>query len=127
MHGDEDLSLAKSLHEKGLKVIKNFSIDDKINNDLMQEWQPFSEYFLFDTKGKSRGGTGEKFDWNLLQDYKLEIPFFLSGGLDSEDISKIKQIKHKAFLGIDLNSKFESAPGIKNIEKLKLFIDEIRK
>ena len=127
LHGDEEVSLAKSLQEKGFKVIKNFSIGDEINDALMQEWQPFCDYFLFDTKGKSRGGTGEKFDWNLLQDYKLDTPFLLSGGIDSEDISKIKKIKNKAFKGIDLNSKFEKEPGIKNIEKLKLFIDEIRK
>jgi phosphoribosylanthranilate isomerase len=127
LHGDEDISLAKSLQEKGYKVIKNFSIADKIDNEVMKIWQPFCEYFLFDTKGKSYGGTGEKFNWNILENYNLETPFILSGGIAPEDVSEIKKNKHKAFAGIDLNSKFEIAPGIKNIEKLKLFIDEIRK
>lgn len=127
LHGDEDVKLAKSLFEKGFKIIKNFSIDDEINNTEMKEWQPFCEYFLFDTKGENRGGNGEKFDWNLLQNYKLKQPFLLSGGIAFEDVSEIKKINHKAFAGIDLNSKFEIQPGFKNIEKLKSFIDEIRK
>ncbi len=127
LHGHEPISLAESLFEKGFKIIKNFSISDEIDNDAMEAWQPFCEYFLFDTKGKGWGGTGEKFDWRLLHDNKLETPFLLSGGIAFEDASEIKKIKHKAFAGIDLNSKFEIEPGIKNIEQLKIFIDEIRK
>ena len=127
LHGHEPISLAKSLFEKGFKIIKNFSILDTIDNEAMKAWQPFCDYFLFDTKGKGWGGNGEKFDWHLLQDYKLETPFLLSGGIAFEDVSEINKIKHKAFAGIDLNSKFEIEPGIKNIEQLKIFIDEIRK
>ena len=127
LHGDEPISLAQSLFENGFKIIKNFSISDTIDNELMAEWQPFCEYFLFDTHGKGYGGTGKKFDWNLLQDYKLEKPFVLSGGISFEDVAEIKKIKHKSFAGIDLNSKFEIEPGVKNIENIKSFIDEIRK
>ena len=127
LHGDEPVSLAKSLFEKGFKIIKNFSISDEINNEIMKEWQPFCEYFLFDTRGKGYGGTGEKFDWTILKNYNLETPFILSGGIAPEDVSEIKKIEHNAFAGIDLNSKFEMEPGFKNIEKLKSFIDEIRK
>ena len=127
LHGDEPISLAKSLFDKGFEIIKNFSISNKIDNEAMKDWQPFCEYFLFDTHGKGYGGTGKKFDWHLLQDYKLEKPFILSGGIAEEDVAEIKKIKHKAFAGIDLNSKFEIEPGFKNIEKLKSFIDEIRK
>lgn len=127
LHGDEAVSLAKSLFEKGFKIIKNFSISDEINNEVMKSWQPFCEYFLFDTKGKGYGGTGEKFDWNILENYNLETPFILSGGIAPEDVYEIKKIKHNSFAGIDLNSKFEIEPGFKNIEKLKSFIDEIRK
>ncbi|HEX3387380.1 MAG TPA: phosphoribosylanthranilate isomerase, partial [Mucilaginibacter sp.] len=74
--------------------------------------------FLFDTKTSKHGGSGLSFDWTLLDQYKLDVPFFLSGGLSPENIAEVKMIKHPQFYGVDLNSRFEIEPGLKDIDKL---------
>lgn len=127
LHGSEDVSLAKELYNKGFKIIKTFSIDKAIDNSMMEDFTPYCSYFLFDTKGENPGGNGSKFNWKLLQNYQLETPFLLSGGIEPEDVKFIKNIKHKAFSGVDINSRFETSPGIKNVELIKIFINEIRK
>ena len=127
LHGNEPLILGKSLQGNGIKIIKYFGIEDAVDNQRMAEWEPFCEYFLFDTKSKQFGGIGAKFNWNLLNNYQLNTPFLLAGGITAKDVSAIKKIKHHAFAGVDINSKFELEPGIKNIEQVKLFIDEIKK
>lgn len=127
LHGNEPIVLAKALQENGIKIIKYFGIDSFIDNKKMAEWEPYSTYFVFDTKSKQFGGIGAKFNWNLLNDYQLNTPFLLAGGITLEDVSTIKKINHPAFVGVDINSKFEQEPGIKNIEQIKLFIDEIKK
>ena len=127
LHGNENISMVKELYNKGYKIIKSFSIGETIDNSIMQSFSPFCEYFLFDTKGENAGGNGLKFNWQLLDDYKLKTPFLLSGGISGEDIEEIKKIKHTAFAGIDINSRFEISAGIKNIELIKNFINEIRK
>ena len=126
LHGNEPLVIAKVLHENKIKVIKCFGIENKINNKIMVEWEPYISYFVFDTVGKQFGGIGEKFNWKLIRDYKLNTPFLLAGGLELNDVSILKSIKQPAFAGVDINSKFELEPGLKNIEKVKLFIDEIK-
>ena len=80
---------------------------------------------LFDTKTPNYGGSGKKFNWDLLQNYKYPIPFFLSGGIDIEDINSLHKITNPSFFGIDVNSKFENAPGMKNIEKLVAFKNKL--
>lgn len=126
LHGNEPLVLAKALQENGVKIIKYFGIENVIDNLKMAEWERYSSYFVFDTKGKQFGGIGAKFNWNLLNDYQLSTPFLLAGGISVKDVAAIKKIKHPAFVGVDINSKFELEPGIKNIEQVKLFIDAMR-
>ena len=84
------------------------------------------DYFLFDTKGKIVGGNGEKFDWTVLTAYEGATPFLLSGGIGPDDVQKVKQFHHHKCIGIDLNSRFESAPGLKDIVQLQTFIKQIR-
>ena len=127
LHGNENISMVKELYHKGFKIIKSFSIGETIDNSIIHNFSQFCEYFLFDTKGENAGGNGLKFNWQLLEDYKLKTPFLLSGGIGANDIESIKKIKHKAFTGIDINSRFEISAGIKNIELIKNFINEIRK
>lgn len=127
LHGNESLILAKTLQENGVKIIKYFGIDSFIDNKKMAEWEPYSTYFVFDTKSKQFGGIGAKFNWNLLNDYQLTTTFLLAGGITLEDVSIIKKINHPAFVGVDINSKFELELGIKNIEQVKLFINAIKK
>jgi phosphoribosylanthranilate isomerase len=127
LHGNEPIVLAKALQENGIKIIKYFGIDNIIDNKKMAEWGPYSTYFVFDTKSKQFGGIGAKFNWDLLNDYILDTPFLLAGGITLEDVSIIKKINNPAFVGVDINSKFELEPGFKNIEQVKLFIDAIKK
>ena len=82
--------------------------------------------FLFDTKCSSAGGNGEQFDWSILNDYDGDVPFLLSGGIGPDDVEKIKSFNHPKFAGIDLNSCFEIEPGLKDVEKLKKFISQLK-
>ena len=86
------------------------------------------DYFFFDTKGKERGGNGVKFDWSVLENYPFEKPFFLSGGIASDDLEKIQIVRKKKLpiYSLDVNSKFESSPGLKNIEELSKFKDNLK-
>ena len=91
--------------------------------------EPYKEhvdYFLFDTKSEGYGGTGKRFDWNIFKKYDNQIPVFLSGGLDIENIDEIKNLNYLNIHALDINSKFETEPGRKNEGKVKLFIDRIR-
>ena len=89
-------------------------------------YEGIADYFLFDTKGKIVGGNGEKFDWTVLTAYEGATPFLLSGGIGPDDVQKVKQFHHQKCIGIDLNSRFESAPGLKDIDQLQTFIKQIR-
>jgi phosphoribosylanthranilate isomerase len=82
---------------------------------------------LFDSGGKGQGGTGHKFDWNMLKDLDIQIPYLLSGGIEPGDAEFIKNIGLKGMLGVDINSRFEVSPGLKDIDRLAEFIEEIRK
>ncbi len=126
LHGDESPEYCKILQEKGCLIIKSFSIDDQFDFNLAHNYSPFCHYFLFDTKGKKYGGNGETFNWSLLNNYQLNIPFFLSGGIEINNISGAFRIKNKKIIGLDLNSKLEQSPGIKDIQKVKSVITKIR-
>lgn len=125
LHGNETYEDCLKLNEI-VPVIKAFSIKDEADILKVNEYGKIWGYYLFDTKTVNHGGSGEKFDWSILDHYTADIPFYLSGGISSKDIEPIKAIKHPQFVGIDLNSRFEIEPGLKNINLLKEFIKEIR-
>jgi len=125
LHGNENAEFCKELFLKNIKIIKAFGIDEYFDFSETLEYKPYCSYFLFDTKTESHGGSGKKFDWQILNFNKVGMPFFLSGGIDEEDIEEIKKIKNKNFFAIDINSRFEISPALKNIEKIKLFIDKL--
>lgn len=106
--------------------MKVFSVSDTADIVNTAEYEAVSKYFLFDTKTLQHGGSGVKFDWHILDAYKGQTPFFLSGGISHADAEAIVSIKHPMFYGLDLNSKFEIEPGLKDIDLLKNFIKEIR-
>lgn len=117
LHGSETPAYCEAL--KGLvEVWKAFGIDDRFDFDMLKPYEGKVDYFLFDTKTVIPGGSGQTFDWTKLNEYQLAIPFFLSGGLSLENIEQVLQIRHPMFFGVDLNSRFETAPGVKDIEKL---------
>jgi len=126
LHGNETPDLCYRLKEKGLPVIKAFRIDNYQSFRHCSAYSKCADYFLFDTTGSGFGGTGKKFDWKILNDYDHQKPFFLSGGISPDDPDRIRAITTPFLYGIDLNSRFETVPGRKDIEKLRQFISEIR-
>lgn len=115
----------KSRNDVKIEIIKVFSIKDEFNFEILKPYETVCDYFLFDTKGKLPGGNGYTFDWNVLNNYPSTKPFFLSGGIgldQIEDIKKFQQSKASKYCyALDVNSKFEIEPGLKNVEKLKEF------
>lgn len=124
LHGQESPETLKAL--KPLTLIKAFNIATPEDLQKTEPYEGLADYFLFDTKGKSVGGNGEKFDWSVLDSYQGETPFLLSGGIGSEDAQDVKTFHHPKCIGIDLNSRFETEPGLKDITKLKQFLEAIR-
>ena len=127
LHGQESCSYCKVIKDYGLKVIKSFSIKNTFDFNTLEDYENSCDYYLFDTKGKLPGGNGFTFDWKILNEYPSEKPFFLSGGIGVDNLNEIKKlVKTKLPIhAIDVNSKFETAPGNKNIELLKKFKKEI--
>ena len=123
LHGNETSDYCALL--KGHKLIKAFNIATAEDFEQTKPYQGFVDYFLFDTKGKSVGGNGTKFDWSVLDDYHGTTPFILSGGIGPDDTARIRSFHHPQLAGIDLNSKFEDAPALKNIQKLKTFLEQL--
>ncbi|MBQ9533858.1 MAG: phosphoribosylanthranilate isomerase [Prevotella sp.] len=108
------------------RLIKAFNIATTEDLEITKPYEGIVDYFLFDTKGPSVGGNGQQFDWTVLADYVGESPFLLSGGIGPDDAERIRAFHHPKCIGIDLNSRFETAPALKDINKLKEFIKEIR-
>ena len=138
LHGDESVAYIKELkshlersrEEKRLpkvEIIKVFGIKDTFDFSILEEYESVVDYFLFDTKGKERGGNGVVFDWTVLKDYPSTKPFFLSGGIGLEETVAVKEISktNLPIYAIDVNSKFETKPGLKSIKELKKFKNEI--
>jgi phosphoribosylanthranilate isomerase len=127
LHGNEMPDICRSIRQKGVNVIKAFSIDEQFNFGMLNNYKSFCDLFLFDTKGDNPGGNGIAFDWKLLKKYDNEKPFLLSGGIDLDNIDKIIALsKILPIYGIDVNSKFETEPGIKDIGKLEELFSLIR-
>lgn len=135
LHGNESPAYCKELrgnfqNKNKVNIIKAFSIDKEFDFSKLAVYQELCDYFLFDTKGKLPGGNGYTFDWSVLKNYTLTKPYFLSGGIGAEEIDVVKkfiqQPEAKYCHAIDVNSKFEDAPGLKNIKKLKEFKRALR-
>ncbi|MDO9153758.1 MAG: phosphoribosylanthranilate isomerase [Paludibacter sp.] len=125
LHGTELVKMCRDFKDAGLIVIKAFPIAEAYNFKVTKIYEGACDYFLFDTKTEAYGGSGVKFDWGILDEYKGETAFLLSGGIAVDDAESILKIEHPKFAGIDLNSKFEVKPGEKNVELLRGFLNEI--
>ena len=130
LHGHESPDFIRALRFQvsGFKfqVIKAFNIATIEDLEAVAPYEGIVDYFLFDTKGPSAGGNGEKFDWSILEAYHGDTPFLLSGGIGPNEAERVKAFHHSKCIGIDLNSKFEVHPALKDINKLKEFIKKIR-
>ena len=124
LHGNETPEICSKLSNH-FGIIKAFGICESFDFNTLIPYQGHVDFFLFDTSTPEHGGSGKKFNWQLLNKYTLSTPFLLSGGIQLSDASEIKKINHPQFQGVDINSGFETKPGIKNIELIKQFIDEL--
>ena len=133
LHGNEPREMCENLRltldpdiRPGIKIIKAISVSDASDIQKYKEYVGAVDFFLFDTKCKTVGGSGQQFDWQVLEQYDGEVPFLLSGGIGPEDASRLHAFHHPKCIGIDLNSRFEIKPGVKDVEKLKGFLNEIQ-
>ena len=124
LHGNESPDYVKQLRE--WEIIKAFNIASADDLKQTRAYEGLANYFLFDTKGRSVGGNGEKFDWSVLDSYHGDTPFLLSGGIGPEDAALLNHWQHPQCIGFDINSRFEQVPGIKDINKIRTFINTIR-
>jgi len=106
-----------------VEVWKVFGIKDQFDFSILEAYEPYVDKFLFDTKGKEKGGNGYAFDWSVLRKYPSKKPFILSGGIGQDEIEKLRELSKTdlPLYGIDVNSKFEIEPGFKDVEKLRKF------
>lgn len=132
LHGSETAVMIDNLRRTvdpdicpGLKIIKALSIRSEQDVKRWREYEGHADMLLFDTKGCKAGGNGEHFDWTLLDVYHGNIPFLLSGGISVDDADSIRAIRHPMFAGVDLNSRFEVRPGLKDVALLREFIRKL--
>lgn len=125
LHGSESPALCEWLKANSRQqLIKAFNIATQEDLEQTIPYEGLVDYFLFDTKAKMVGGNGTQFDWSVLSAYQGNTPFLLSGGIGPDDAEKVRNFHHPQLAGIDLNSRFELSPALKDIEKLKQFITE---
>lgn len=133
LHGHETPTMIRNLRAtlvpdllQSITIIKAISISQKEDMERCRDYEDAVDLFLFDTKCKCVGGSGESFDWSIIDDYDYSKPFILSGGIGPDDAPKIKALNHPQMIGIDVNSRFEVSPGIKDIDNVKSFIHAMR-
>lgn len=133
LHGDESPLLIDNLRSTlvpdivpDIKFIKAFGISTAADFDACDAFEGKADLLLFDYKATCRGGSGKHFDWSLLDAYHGTTPFLLSGGIGPDDTEEISRIRHPLFAGVDVNSRFETAPAMKDVEKLRDFVERIR-
>lgn len=133
LHGDESPEYCRELQTywtissmRSAQIIKAFGVDKNFDFTKTQAYERLCAYFLFDTKGKTYGGTGERFDWSVLKRYMGITPYLLSGGIDLEMAEEIRQLNFKQLEGVDINSRFEEAPGRKDVKKVEEFIRRLK-
>jgi len=133
LHGEEEVTYIDNLRKTldpdicpGVKIIKAISITSAEDLKKAEQYEGHVDMLLFDTKCETVGGSGRQFDWSILEAYNGTLPFLLSGGIGPDDAESVKAFKHEKCVGVDLNSKFETEPALKDVEKLKGFIETLK-
>lgn len=133
LHGHETPTMIRNLHRTldpdirpGIQFIKAISVSCRDDIAAYKPYEDCVDYFLFDTKCPTVGGSGSQFDWSVLEAYDGNKPFLLSGGIGPDDAERVKAFHHPQCIGIDLNSRFETAPGVKDVDLLRTFIQHIK-
>lgn len=132
LHGHETPTLIRNLRHTfdpdirpGIQFIKAISVESRNDIAAYKDYADCVDYFLFDTKCPTVGGSGSQFDWSVLDAYDGDVPFLLSGGIGPDDAARVSDFHHPKCIGIDLNSRFETEPGVKDITKLKQFLEQL--
>ena len=123
LHGEETPDYCRQLRMKNIKIIKVFSVGQTFDFSQLEPYKLHCDYFLFDTKGKEKGGNGIVFNWDILKQYDNEVPFFLSGGLNLENIENVRALSDVNVVAVDVNSGFEIEPALKDVQKVQRLID----
>lgn len=126
LHGTESPEFCTKIKNLGVGIIKAFNLFESFDFSSLSNYEQQCDYLLFDAFGKQAGGNGITFNWELLSKYKGKTPFLLSGGINETMVDEIKNITHQKFIGIDINSGFETKPALKDIDKIKCFSRNIR-
>lgn len=126
LHGSESVELCLMVKQMGVEVIKAFQVDEEFDFFDLKAYTEVCDYYLFDTKTKYFGGSGHKFDWNILNKYDNNKPIFLSGGITINDIEDIMNLQHLNIYAVDINSRFEKEPALKDVEMVSDFIQKIK-
>lgn len=127
LHGGESPEYCAEIKAQlGLPVIKAFGISERRDFVRTVDYEKSCDYFLFDTKTPTHGGSGHKFDWGILDSYRGRVPFFLSGGIAPDDWNEIKNLRYEGLYAVDINSRFELTAGLKNMELVEKFIKNIK-
>ena len=134
LHGDESPVMIGNMRRTlvpdivpQIKIIKAISVSSAEDLKRCEQYEGHVDLFLFDTKCKGYGGSGQKYDWSVLEAYTGQTPFLLSGGIGPDDADRLRDFHHPQCIGIDLNSKFETAPGMKDINLLQNFLHQLNK
>lgn len=125
LHGSESVDQLKALSTYGVKIIKVFSVGEDFDFATTLVYEEFSDYFLFDTKGKYFGGNAQAFDWQILKQYNNSIPFFLSGGLTPDNVGDIQTLQGLNLHALDINSGVELSAGIKDVTRIKKVLERM--
>lgn len=126
LHANESPEYCRQLKQEGIEVIKSFGVSEGFDFGKLHAYQNVVDYFLFDTQTSDHGGSGRLFDWNLLRSYDLTVPYFLSGGIGLEASEALSNFKDERLYAIDVNSRFETTPAIKNIPLLGTFFETLK-
>jgi phosphoribosylanthranilate isomerase len=125
LHGSESPDLCTSVRNAGYTVVKAFGMGGDFDFKKLSAYSHSCDYFLFDTYTRDHGGSGKQFDWSMLNRYNLKVPFLLSGGICDDDVLRIRELVHPMFYGVDINSRFELSPGLKDAGKIGQFINAL--
>lgn len=126
LHGNELPELCKQLQDLGYGVIKAFGVDSEFDFSILNEYKEVVDFFLFDTKTLAHGGSGVTFDWNILSNYTLDIPVFVGGGVGLENLNELLNFNFPFLYSVDMNSKLEKEPGLKDISKVQKAVELVK-
>ncbi|MFM7852485.1 MAG: phosphoribosylanthranilate isomerase, partial [Flammeovirgaceae bacterium] len=127
LHGDESVEQVMKLKTLGFKIIKAFRVNESFTFSITDAYQPYSDFFLFDSKGKNYGGNNQVFDWSALKKYNQKIPFLLSGGLNAVHLQNTTQLNGTNCAGFDINSGVELSPALKDVDAVKQIIQRVNR